>query len=63
MTTEGSALTTAATHVAAFLLSDHQVGEAEHCTCGDHLRSDLSSSDGMAAHQVAILEDAGLLAE
>lgn len=53
----------AAIHIAAFLLSDHQAGETKRCTCGDRLRPGLSSAEGIAAHQVTILEDAGLLVE
>lgn len=53
----------AATYVAAFLLSDHQPANYGRCICGDRLRPELVAGDGMAAHQVTILEDAGLLAE
>lgn len=54
----------AATYVATSLLSEHQPGtEGLSCSCGDPLRADLTQQDGMAAHQVAMLTDAGLLVE
>lgn len=60
----GDPRSAAATYVATSLLSEHQPGADERaCACGDPLRPDLAPQDGMAAHQVEMLTDAGLLVE
>lgn len=63
MIDERGSCSATATHVAAFLLSDHQPTQTGLCTCGQRLRADLAENDSMAEHQAEILMDSGALGE